>query len=94
MYSTVPDYYMCQVQGQLEVLDYEDCDFAVWTPEGGVIWRVVRDEKYWAWMEPKLAEFWAYVVADVPPPRFKRGTKPTPPDASKLIVETRYYLND
>ena len=90
VYHDIPPYYMCQVQGQLEIDERDWCDFVVWTPVGGTIQRVVRSEKYWAWMEPRLAEFWAFVVADVPPPRLKRKEYP---DDTGLVVSTMYFLN-
>lgn len=81
---------MCQIQGQLEVLELDWCDFVVWTEDGGTIQRVRRCPEYWGWMEPRLAEFWAYVVADVPPPRLKRKTFPVFHD---LVTEVAYFLN-
>lgn len=90
IYHAVPPYYMCQMQGQMEVCDREWVDFIVWTEDGGTIQRVVRSEKYWRWMEPRLAEFWSYVVADVCPPRLKRKEYP---DDSGLVISTKYFLN-
>lgn len=91
IYGAVPPYYMAQVQGQLECDDREWCDFIVWRPCGGSIQRIVRSARYWNWMEPRLAEFWAYVVADVPPPRLKRKAFP---DDSGLVISERYFLNE
>ena len=90
LYHEVPPYYMAQMQGQMECADREWTDFVVWTPDGGSIQRVVRSQAYWRWMEPRLAEFWAYVVGDVEPPRLKRKEYP---DDSGLVVSTRYFLN-
>lgn len=89
LYHEVPPYYMAQMQGQLECDDRDWCDFMVWRPEGSSIQRVVRSERYWKWMEPRLAEFWAYVVADVPPPRLKKKEFP---DTTGLVISTRYFL--
>lgn len=74
----------------MEVTNRQWCDFTVWTPEGLTIQRVVRDDDYWLWILPKLAEFWSYVVADVEPPKFKK--RPQPPDVSKLIVQERLLI--
>lgn len=90
IWHEVPCYYMCQVQGQLEVCDRDWCDFIVWTEDGGWIKRIVRSPAYWAWMEPRLAEFWAYVVGDVEPPRMKRKQYP---DDTGLVISTNYFLN-
>jgi hypothetical protein len=90
VYLEVPPYYMAQVQGQLEVTDREWCDFMVWRPRYSTLQRIVRSERYWLWLEPRLAEFWAYVMADVPPPRLKKREFP---DDSGLVVSTRYILH-
>lgn len=81
---------MAQIQGQMEIVDRDWCDFAVWTPEGLKVTRVLRSEEYWQWMLVKLAEFWGYVQMDVPPPRAKR--KPIPPSTDSLIVDERFVL--
>ncbi len=90
LYGDVPPYYMAQVQGQLECEDRDWCDFIVWKPRGGSLQRIVRSRAYWAWMLPRLAEFWAYVVADIEPPRIKRKELP---DDTGLVISTRFFLN-
>lgn len=92
LYEEVPPYYLCQVQGQLEVTKREWCDFIVWTPEAMSITRIQRSPVYWQWMYERLAEFWMYVVAEVEPPRMKREPAPVIPE---IIGATEiFYLKE
>ena len=75
-YGRVPDYYVPQMQGLMEIFDLPRWDFVVWTPDALAITRVFRSTDYWRQMYELLGEFWTYVEADVEPPVFKRGGKP------------------
>lgn len=68
-YDTVPQYYMAQVQGLLEITDLPRCDLVVWTPTLLRIFGISRSREYWLWLYPKLAEFWSYYLAEVEPAR-------------------------
>lgn len=57
-WSTVPFYYMPQVQGQMEILDREWVDLYCWTPNGSTIFRIIRRRDYWELMHGILHEFW------------------------------------
>ncbi|PIA51380.1 hypothetical protein AQUCO_01100301v1 [Aquilegia coerulea] len=57
-WSTVPFYYMPQVQGQMEVLDREWADLYCWTPNGSTVFRVCRVREYWELINGILREFW------------------------------------
>ncbi|XP_061990349.1 uncharacterized protein LOC133708831 isoform X1 [Rosa rugosa] len=57
-WSTMPFYYMPQVQGQMEIMDREWADLYCWTPNGSTIFRVCRDRSYWDLMHGILREFW------------------------------------
>lgn len=57
-WSTMPFYYMPQVQGQMEILDREWVDLFCWTPNGNTIIRVQRDRSYWNLIYGILKEFW------------------------------------
>ncbi|KAF2292845.1 hypothetical protein GH714_029313 [Hevea brasiliensis] len=57
-WSTMPFYYMPQVQGQLEIMNREWADLYCWTPNGSTIIRVHRDHSYWELIHPILREFW------------------------------------
>jgi putative phage-type endonuclease len=75
-YGRIPDYYMPQMQGLMEVTNRPWWDFVCWTPEMMVVNRVWRSPEYWEQLHTLLAEFWFYVEADIEPPVFARGTKP------------------
>lgn len=57
-WSTMPFYYMPQVQGQMEIMDREWVDLYCWTPNGSTIFRVHRDRAYWDMIHAILREFW------------------------------------
>uniref|UniRef100_A0A2P2JRY0 Uncharacterized protein LOC8278428 isoform X1 n=1 Tax=Rhizophora mucronata TaxID=61149 RepID=A0A2P2JRY0_RHIMU len=57
-WSTMPFYYVPQVQGQLEIMDREWADLYCWTPNGSTIFRVHRDCNYWKLIHGILQEFW------------------------------------
>ncbi|OVA06431.1 YqaJ viral recombinase [Macleaya cordata] len=57
-WSTLPFYYMPQVQGQMEVLDREWVDLYCWTPNGSTVFRVCREREYWQLINGILREFW------------------------------------
>lgn len=57
-WSTMPFYYMPQVQGQMEIMDSEWVDLYCWTPNGSTIFRVLRDRAYWDLIHEILREFW------------------------------------
>lgn len=57
-WSTMPFYYMPQVQGQMEIMDRDWADLYCWTPNGSTIFRVNRDREYWHMIHEMLHEFW------------------------------------
>ncbi|KAE9454701.1 hypothetical protein C3L33_13395, partial [Rhododendron williamsianum] len=57
-WSTMPFYYMPQVQGQMEIMDRDWVDLYCWTPNGSTIFRVCRDRDYWRLIHGILREFW------------------------------------
>ncbi|KAL5552523.1 hypothetical protein UlMin_039924 [Ulmus minor] len=57
-WSTVPFYYMPQVQGQMEIMDREWVDLYCWMPNGSTIFRVRRERSYWELIHGILREFW------------------------------------
>ncbi|KAL8037866.1 hypothetical protein ABFX02_11G066200 [Erythranthe guttata] len=57
-WSSMPFYYMPQVQGQMEVMDRDWVDLYCWTPNGSTIFRVCRDREYWELLHGVLREFW------------------------------------
>ncbi|CAK9137374.1 unnamed protein product [Ilex paraguariensis] len=57
-WSTLPFYYMPQVQGQMEIMDRDWVDLYCWTPNGSTIFRVCRERGYWELIHRILREFW------------------------------------
>jgi putative phage-type endonuclease len=86
MYFIVPEYYMPQIQGLMEVCNLGWWDFMAWTPDSYAITRVYRSQSYWQALYEAISDFWTYVDADVEPPIFKRGHKPR---ITAALVRTR-----
>ncbi|KAK6922351.1 YqaJ viral recombinase [Dillenia turbinata] len=57
-WSTMPFYYMPQVQGQMEIMNRDWVDLYCWTPNGSTIFRVHREREYWLLIHGILQEFW------------------------------------
>ncbi|KAK9707526.1 hypothetical protein RND81_07G203400 [Saponaria officinalis] len=57
-WSTMPFYYMPQIQGQMEIMDRDWVDLYCWTPNGSTIFRVRRERGYWELIHEILREFW------------------------------------
>lgn len=74
LFKEIPPHYLAQVQGQLEIMNRDWCDFVSWNPEAINIIRVEKDPLYIEQMLDVLHNFWfEYVIADKEPPRKKRG---------------------
>ena len=76
MYESIPDRYMPQIQGLMEVLDVPYWDFVVWTADATRGWRVFRSTAYWDELYALLCEFWTFIETDSEPPVYERGSKP------------------
>ncbi|EPS68756.1 hypothetical protein M569_06011, partial [Genlisea aurea] len=57
-WSTMPFYYVPQVQGQMEVMNRDWVDLYCWTPNGSTIFRAYRERSYWDLIHGILREFW------------------------------------
>eukprot|EP01052_Picozoa_sp_SAG31_P004480 SAG31_NODE_186_length_20918_cov_26.890917_8_plen_351_part_00 len=79
----VPEHYMAQIQGQLEVTDRAWCDFVCYHPERMVVINIPRCSTYWAWLRPRLETFWRHVQTKTPlPPEFAKQYTGEPPRES------------
>lgn len=54
--------YYYQIQGQLNLLERQHCDFVVWTPNGLHIERISRDTAFFGAMSLKLEQFFIQVI--------------------------------
>ncbi|GAB2220424.1 hypothetical protein Droror1_Dr00008074 [Drosera rotundifolia] len=57
-WSSMPFYYMPQIQGLMEIMDREWVDLYCWTLNGSTIFRVYRVREYWELIHGVLHEFW------------------------------------
>ncbi len=71
-HESVPDLYMPQVQGCLEITDRAWWDYVSWTPSGTTYFRVYRSKEYWDWALPLLEEFWSFVERNERPNNLRR----------------------
>jgi putative phage-type endonuclease len=58
-HAEVPAHYYCQVNGLLEILDRQWCDFISWTPTQMKIYRVWRDPLVFDYLLERYAVFFA-----------------------------------
>jgi len=94
LWDTVPEYYMTQIQGQLEICDQAFCDFVAWCPSKGMrVIRVERQPAYWEWMQGLMEEFLAYYESDIPPPRLKRKPQYSGPAIDMKIYTCGAYVD-
>ena len=68
IHQTVPDYYVPQIQGQMEICNVDKCYFVSINEDGHNIILINRDKDYWSNMFPLLEEFWQYVKTNTKPP--------------------------
>lgn len=50
--------YYAQIQGQMSLMDYMNCDFVVWTKKGLIVQNVQVDDTYWKKLKDTLDEFY------------------------------------
>lgn len=65
----IPYHYYCQVNGLMEIMDKEWCDFVSWTVNGMKIYRVYRDKELFDFLIERYGRFYASMkrgVADLP----------------------------
>ena len=58
-HARIPPVYYCQVNGLLEILDRQWCDFISWTPTEMKIYRVYRDRDLFTFLLDRYAVFYA-----------------------------------
>jgi hypothetical protein len=81
IHQQVPDDYMCQIQGQLEMCDRQWCDFVSFHGGKLAVIRVARSREYWDWMLQRLQHFWACVQMDIGPSENPNPDEGVPPPA-------------
>ena len=78
-HTTIPPYYYCQVNGLMEIMDKDWCDFISWTPTEMKIYRVYRDPALFQHLLEKYTTFYSYM---------KRGCAQIPNTSSREKNET------
>ena len=62
-HAMVPPHYLCQVNGLMEILDRDWCDFVSWTPTAMRIYRVYRDPELWSYLLDRYVVFYSFMKA-------------------------------
>ena len=62
-HDEIPAHYYCQVNGLMEILNREWCDFVSWTPHEMRIYRVWRDSSCFNYLLDRYTIFYAYMKA-------------------------------
>lgn len=92
--------YYYQMQGQLHITQREYCIFAIWTPLGLKMEKIVRDDTFWHEnMEKKLTQFYEQcVLPEIIDPRRERNMPIRDPDyimeAKKRKSEESEHLSN
>jgi putative phage-type endonuclease len=89
IYPVIPDYYMAQMQGLMQITGRDWCDFVCWVPTQMSIRRVMRSNAYWDWLHVRLSDFWTWVAAQVEPVREKKQAIPSEVTAQVVVGDER-----
>ena len=65
-HARIPPHYYCQVNGLLEILDRQWCDFISWTPYEMKIYRVYRDDDCWNYLLERYTLYYACMQRGCP----------------------------
>jgi len=86
-HASIPPVYYCQINGLLEILDREWCDFVSWTPTEMKVYRVYRDPVLFSYLLDRYTVFYAFM---------KRGCERIPrvTGAEKAEVLARIAASD
>lgn len=68
VHKEVPELYVPQIQGQMEICDIDQCYFISINEDGHNILLIDRDKNYWNDMFVQLQEFWEFVKTETKPP--------------------------
>ena len=58
-HERIPPHYLCQINGLLEILDKQWCDYVSWTPTAMKVYRVYRDDALWSYLLERYMVFYA-----------------------------------
>ena len=75
-HEKIPPHYYCQINGLMEILDKQWCDFVSWTPKEMKIYRVYRDPDLFSFLLDRYTIFYAYMKRGASSmPRMQAGEK-------------------
>ena len=79
--AQIPDTYMAQVQGQLEVTNRAWCHLVFYCKAAGElrVHHIPRSTEYWKWLETRLTDFYTCMLADLCPDHLTHPPAELPP---------------
>ena len=79
--AQIPDTYMAQVQGQLEVTNRAWCHLVFYCKAAGElrVHHIPRSTEYWSWLEARLTDFYSCMLADLCPEHLTHPPAEMPP---------------
>jgi putative phage-type endonuclease len=89
----IPYHYYCQVNGLMEIMDKEWCDFVSWTVNGMKIYRVYRDKELFDFLMERYGRFYACMkrgVADLPNVTAAEKREVSSPSAAQTPTESAH----
>jgi len=86
-HAKIPPIYYCQMNGLMEIMNKEWCDYVSWTPTAMKVYRVYRDPELWDFLIDRYSTFYAFM---------KRGCDNVPrvTSAEKAEVLRRIEVSD
>lgn len=60
-HTKIPPVYYCQMNGLMEILDKDWCDYVSWTPTEMKVYRVYRDRELFAFLLDRYSTFYAFM---------------------------------
>tara|TARA_B100000073_G_scaffold300289_1_gene266654 strand:- start:3290 stop:4222 length:933 start_codon:yes stop_codon:yes gene_type:complete len=84
-HGRVPLHYLCQINGLMEIIDRDWCDFISWTPNAMRIYRVYRDPELWSYLLDRYVVFWSFM---------KAGCSKTPRVTDRRQLEARLEASE
>ena len=60
-HTKIPPVYYCQINGLMEILDKDWCDYVSWTPTEMKVYRIYRDRDLFDFLLDRYSTFYAYM---------------------------------
>lgn len=89
-HAKIPPHYLCQINGLLEIMDKQWCDYITWTPSEFKVYRVYRDPDLFQYLLDRYTMFYACMKRGAEMPRMLKGEKD---EVLQRIAESDEYTD-